>query len=149
MSTNVTITYSDISELKSEIENLKGKSGEGVAVFSSKNKTTSPKTINDVSFILLEIEVTMKKKETSAKIVVPSSINSSFLDQAQGNFIVLSDVKSESGDGGFYSSSLYKSIKSAKSVGTAGGTIGEVFRNTAPEKDVPLVVDILFISLTP
>lgn len=151
MSSNITITYNDISSIKSDLSILKGKAEKGVAVFQAAGASTEVKQISDLSFVLMETKVSFAAAATYAVIKTPTDSNASWVSGLQSStFIVLSDVKSDSADKCTYSSALYSSIKSSQ-LGDSGQTIGEVKRTGAAADLLAktVTVDILFISLNP
>ena len=150
MSTNATITWSDISTLKSSINQLQSKLGNGVAVFQKKDYESSVQPVTDLSFILMETTAVFSKDDTRAVIKTPQITNANWISSINTSyFIVLSDVKSSSTDKGTYSSALYTSVKSATDLGTAGAEIGEVKRDSKAPGPITVTVDILFIALNP
>lgn len=150
MSTNATITWSDISTLKSSINELQSKLGNGVAVFQKNDYESSVQPVTDLSFILMETTATFAKDAVRANIKTPQIANANWISAINTSyFIVLSDVKSDSTDTGTYSSALYTSIKSAADLGAAGAVIGEVRRDVKAPNAITVTVDILFIALNP
>lgn len=151
MSTNATITYNDISSLKSKVEILNSTITNGVAVYQAPGSSTSVKPISALSFILLEIPVTFPANATSADIKVPVNANAGWIKTLSSqNFVVLSDVKQDSADEGGYRATLFTNIKSGTDLASAGTTIGKIVRGSADKSSSHQVtVDILFISLNP
>ena len=149
MSTNVTITYNQISQIQSDLSVLKSKAEKGVAVFQKRGSSTKPKPISDLSFVLMEIPITFVAKDKTLVIKTPTDANAEWVSALQSPyFVAISDVKSDSTDTGTYSTALYTSIK-GESLGDNGAIIGEIVRNTAADKKYDVIVDILFISLNP
>jgi len=147
MSTNVTITYNDISTMKSDISVLQGKLDRAAAIFQKRTGSSSTKTLNDLNFILFQTDLVMKKGATSVDIVIPNAAFANNLNNSK--FIAICSTRQEQGDTGIYSSYLYQSINDGKIFSTSGSKIGKVLRSVKADDKYSLTVDILFISLNP
>jgi hypothetical protein len=150
MSSTSTITWSDISTLKSSISEIKSKIGNGVAIYTSKDYETAVKPITNLSFILMETEVTFDKTALTADINTPQIANSKWASSINNKyFIVLSDIKSSPTDTQTtYSSALHDVIKTSSKLAWANQKIGEVKRDNAKSGAAKVIVDILFIGIS-
>jgi hypothetical protein len=151
MSTSATITWSDIQDIKSKIDVINSKLNNLVAVYRKTGVQSSAKTVNDLSFALIETTATIKKGKTKGEILTPAIPNSATgLNTVTPYFIAISDVKSSPKDDLItFSSALYSTIKSADALSTVGTKIGEVASSTPVLADTTLIVDILFIAINP
>jgi hypothetical protein len=150
MSTSATITWNDISKIKSDIDVINSKLNNLVAVFRKNGVQSTAKTINDLSFALVETTATIKKGKTVGEILTPTVPNTATgLNTVTPYFIAISDVKSDPADTATYSSALFSTIKTADALSTVGVKIGEVQRSVAATQDTTVIVDILFIAINP